>query len=121
MLTEMKSRLNGNPRLVEKGRLVSGTVLMRIGEETYRLIFQRGAILDIQQGPFPMPNVDFSISAPAEEWQAFWKPLPQPGSHDLFAMLKRRVLTLEGDMHMFMSNLFYFKSVFALLREEKGQ
>ena len=121
MLTQMKSRLNANARLVEKGRLVTGIVLMHIGDDTYKLVFDRGALAEIQEGPFPMPNVDFTISAPAEEWQAFWQPVPKPGSHDLLAMLKRRVLTLEGNMHLFMSNLFYFKAVFALPRLEKSQ
>jgi len=121
MITQMKSRLNANARLVEQGRLVSGTVLMRVGDDAYKLIFDKGGLVDIQQGPFPMPNVDFTISAAAEEWRDFWQPVPKPGSHDLMAMLKRRVLTLEGNMHLFMSNLFYFKAVFALLREEKGQ
>lgn len=121
MLTQMKERLNTNARLVEKGRLVSGSVMMRIGQETHKLTFEKGMLVDIRQGPFPMPNVDFTISAPAEEWQEFWRPVPKPGSHDLFAMLKRKVLTLEGDMHLFMSNLFYFKGVFALMREEESQ
>lgn len=121
MLTQMKSRLNANARLVEKGRLVTGTVLMRVGDEAYKLIIDKGALAEIQKEPFPMPNVDFTISAAADEWQAFWQPVPKPGSHDLFAMLKRRVLTLEGDMHLFMSNLFYFKAIFALPREGKDQ
>lgn len=121
MLTDMKSRLNANARLVEKGRLVTGTVLMRIGDDAYKLVFDKGALADIQQGPSPMPNVDFTISAPADEWEAFWQPVPKPGSNDLLAMLKRRVLALEGNMHLFMSNLFYFKAVFALPREEKSQ
>lgn len=121
MLMQMKTRLNADARLVEKGRLVTGAVLMGIGDEVYRLVFEKGALTDIQKGPFPMPNADFMISAPAKEWAAFWQPVPKPGSQDLLAMLKRRVLRLEGNMHLFMSNLFYFKSVFALPRQEVGQ
>lgn len=121
MLHRMKSLLNADERLVERGRLVTGTVLMRVGDEPYKLIFEKGALADIQKGPFPMPNVDFTISAPVEEWEAFWQPVPKPGSHDLMAMLKRKVLKLEGNMQLFMSNLFYFKAVFALPRREKGE
>ena len=38
------------------------------------------------------------------------------GNHDLFALIRFKRLSVEGDMHPFMSNLFYFKGVLASLR-----
>ena len=43
----------------------------------------------------------------------FWSPRPPPGSNDLMALIKRRVLKAEGDLHVFMANLRYFKEALA--------
>ena len=42
--------------------------------------------------------------------------MPPPGGHDLFAMIKTRALSLDGDQYPFMSNLRYFKDLLALPR-----
>ena len=57
-----------------------------------------------------------ALRAPAEEWQKFWSSRPPPGSNDLMALIKRRVLKAEGDLHVFMANLRYFKEALAKLR-----
>src|ERR1035438_7742058 len=46
-----------------------------------------------------------SLRAPEEEWTKFWSRRPPPGSNDLMALIKRRVLKAEGDLHVFMANL----------------
>ena len=58
----------------------------------------------------------FALRAPAGAWEKFWLPVPPPGFHDLFALLKQRLLRIEGDFHPLMANLFYFKEVIAALR-----
>ena len=55
---------------------------------------------------------------PEEEWQKFWSSRPPPGSNDLMALIKRRVLKAEGDLQIFMANLRYFKEALAKLRAE---
>ena len=42
--------------------------------------------------------------------------MPAPGWHDLLALTKREEATLEGDLHLFMTHLQYFKDVLALPR-----
>ena len=42
--------------------------------------------------------------------------MPPPGSNDLMALIKRRVLKAEGDLQLFMANLRYFKEALAKLR-----
>jgi len=49
-------------------------------------------------------------------WAEYWKPVPAPGWHDLLALTKREEATLEGDLHLFMTHLQYFKDVLALPR-----
>ena len=60
------------------------------------------------------------MRASQETWSQFWLPVPPPGSHDLFALIKRRALRVEGNLHPFMANLFYFKGVMAKLRTSEG-
>ena len=57
-----------------------------------------------------------SVPSVREAWDTFWLPVPPPGYHDLLAMLKRRRLRIEGNLHPFMANLLYFKDVMAAPR-----
>lgn len=63
-----------------------------------------------------MPATRLVLRAPRAEWDAFWEPWPRPRHHDLMALLRRRVLRVEGDLHLFMANLRYFKDVLEKLR-----
>jgi hypothetical protein len=56
------------------------------------------------------------LRASREAWEKFWSPAPQPGYTDLFALVKGKLLRIEGDLHPFMSNLLYFKGVLAAER-----
>jgi hypothetical protein len=63
-----------------------------------------------------MPSSAFALRAPLEEWQKFWSARPPPGSNDLLALMRRRVLKIEGNLQVFMANLRYFKEALAKLR-----
>src|SRR6266852_5055821 len=68
------------------------------------------------------PNYSFALRAPRDEWEAFWKRIPEPGHNDIFALFKRGKLSIEGDLHPFMANLLYIKDVLAAPRKEaKGE
>ena len=81
------------------------------------VLVRRGRFIDTT---FVMPSWTFALRAPAEAWATFFQPVPPPGFNDLFAMLKRRVLKIEGDLHVFMANLLYFKGILATLRTGEG-
>ncbi len=104
-------------RTAERGRYVSTTVLIDAGAEQAVVTIARGRVTAITDSKtIVMPGWQFALRAPAGEWDAFWAPAPQPGSHDLFALLRRKQLRVEGDPHPFMSNLLYFKALLALPR-----
>lgn len=109
----IRNAVNDDRRLVGKGRFVNVVMLMNVGEAVWRFDIRRGVVETAEEGPFIMPASTFRLSAPEDEWRAFWQPVPKPGHHDIFAMMKRRVLSVEGDLHPFMANLFYFKSLLA--------
>jgi hypothetical protein len=108
--------VNGQDKLVHRGRFLDLTFLVGVGDEDWTITIAAGRIAEVARGPFLMPNVSFTLRASAEDWAVFWSADPPPGYHDLFALLKFKRLKLEGDMHPFMSNLFYFKGVLVALR-----
>jgi hypothetical protein len=62
-----------------------------------------------------------AVRGTAEAWREFWQPIPRPGWHDLFALSKHGVLTLEGDLHALISNLQYVKDLLALPRRPAAE
>ena len=53
------------------------------------------------------------VGASRDSWEKLWSPTPLPGFTDVFALVKKKLLRIEGDLHPFMSNLLYFKGVLA--------
>lgn len=117
MIDELSDRVNSDENLVRRGAYLTANVLVHVGEESYLIEIEHGRIVRYAKGPFIMPDSTFSMRASANEWEKFLDPNPKPGSNDLFALMRRGELTLEGDLHPFMSHLRYFKEMFAKLRE----
>jgi hypothetical protein len=85
-------------------------------ENEYLVNIEKGVVKNVEEGPFVMPSYVFKLTAPKNEWIKFLQNTPQPGSHDIIAMLRRKVLKFEGDLHPLMSHLLYFKLLLASLR-----
>jgi hypothetical protein len=117
MIETLAERVNANAALVRKGRFVNTTFLLEVGDQAWLVTIAGGQVVEVAKGPFVMPRWTFALRAPAEAWDRFWERRPPPGFHDLFALIKQRLLKAEGDLHPFMANLFYFKGVLASLRE----
>jgi hypothetical protein len=117
MIETLPARVNSDARLVHRGRFVDTTFLLEVGATAWLITVVKGEIAEVVKGPFVMPRWTFALRASAEAWAKFWAAEPEPGFHDLFALIKQRVLKAEGDLHPFMANLFYFKGVLGALRE----
>ena len=85
-------------------------------ENEYLVKIEKGVVKNVEEGPFVMPSYVFKLTAPKNEWIKFLQHIPEPGSHDIIAMLRRKVLKFEGDLHPLMSHLLYFKLLLASLR-----
>jgi hypothetical protein len=119
-LTELlKDKVNADAALVRRGRFLTTTFLIEVGSAQWLVSIVEGRIASIAQGPFVMPSWTFALRAPQEEWEKFWSANPPPGSNDLMALIRRRVLRAEGDLHVFMANLRYFKESLEKLRPAK--
>ena len=118
MIERIPDLVNADENLVRRGRYLSTTFLMEIGDKGYLVKILEGRVVSITPGPFVTPNYSFALRAPRDEWELFWTKVPPPGHHDIFALFKRGKLTIEGDLHPLMANLLYIKDVLAAPRRE---
>ena len=116
MIEALKARVNGDEALVRRGRFLTTTFLLEVGQTGWLISIFEGRVMSVTSGPFVMPSSSFALRAPEQEWEKFWSSRPPPGSNDLMALIKRRVLKAEGNLQIFMANLRYFKEALAKLR-----
>ena len=113
MLDSLAARVNADANLVRRGRHVNTTFLLAIDNADHLIRIAEGKIVSIMPGPFITPNYSFALRAARDSWDKLWSPAPIPGYTDIFALVKKKLLRIEGDLHPFMSNLLYFKGVLA--------
>lgn len=116
MIETLKMQVNQDEALIRRGRFLTTTFLLEVGQTAWLVSIFEGRVVSVTPGPFVMPSSSFALRAAEEEWRKFWSSRPPPGSHDLMALIKRRVLTAEGNLGIFMANLRYFKEALAKLR-----
>jgi len=120
MIETLQQRVNDDQGLVRRGRYLTTTFLLEVGHTCWLISIFEGRIVSVTSGPFVMPSSAFALRAPEEEWKKFWSERPPPGSSDLMALIKRRVLKAEGNLQIFMSHLRYFKEALGKLRAAAG-
>ncbi len=102
--------------LQRRGRWLTADCRIDVGREPFFLSIRDGALASFERGPKLMRSTAFTFRASDEGWTAFWQPVPEPGWHDLFALAKRGVASIDGDLRPFLQNLQYFKDLLALPR-----
>ncbi len=117
MPTRLPALVNDDPVLRRWGRRLTADVLLEVGADTWLLPVQNGVIGTVRRGPFRMADVTVALRAEPDAWAAFLSPEPPPMRHDLFALIRAGKLRIEGDLHPFMTHLFWFKGICAKLRE----
>jgi len=108
--------LVADPDLLRRGRWVSVEFRVDIGAEPFFLTIRDGALVAIDRGPRLMRSVAFVVRGSDEAWTNYWRAIPEPGWHDLFALTKRGVASFDGDLRPLLQNLQYFKDLLALPR-----
>jgi hypothetical protein len=119
MIDNIARLVNADERLVHRGRFVGTTFMVAIDEEYTLIRVEGGRIVKVTPGPFITPDYSFALRASRGVWEKFWQPLPPLGFTDIFALVKQKLMKVEGDMHPFMANLLYFKDVIAAPRQIK--
>lgn len=106
----------GDPALTRFGKGFGAAILVGDGANDWLIEIRDGAVTQVTPGPLMTPRTDIRIRAASDVWTRFLEPVPPPGFHDLFAMLRYRRIVIEGDMKLFTAYLFFIKRLFALLR-----
>ena len=118
MLDNLARLVNDDAVLVRRGRFVDTTFLIAIDDTDTLVRIQEGRVTKVTRGPFITPDYSFALRGSREVWEKFWQPLPPLGFTDVFALIKQKLMRVEGDIHPFMANLLYFKDVIAAPRRE---
>lgn len=106
--------------LRRRGRFACVDCRIDIGDEPFFLSIVDGALAAFERGPRLMRGSAFTVRASADAWTRYWEPVPAPGWHDLFALSKRGVASMEGDFRPLLQHLQFFKDLLALPRRQAG-
>ena len=112
----IQSRVNADQALVRRGRYVSLSFLLGVGETDYVVTIEQGRVSSVEPRRLATVTGRFTIRAAAATWAEFWKPLPKRDHHDLWAMLAAGLAKIDGDLLPLMQNLQYFKDMLAAPR-----
>jgi hypothetical protein len=119
-LNNMQQRVNDDSALVHRGRFVTLTFTLGIGETDYLIDIAAGKITHIRQRHLPTDSGVFAIRASSDSWHRHWQPVPPRDYHDIFAMLAKDYISIDGHLTPLMQNLQYFKDVIASIRQRAG-
>ena len=109
--------MNADPALKHRGRWVDLTFTIGVGEVDYLITIKQGKIIKISQRKLQTTTGSFSIRAEASSWCKHWQKIPQRDYHDIFAMLAKGLVKIDGDLLPLMQNLQYFKDLISKKRE----
>jgi hypothetical protein len=115
-LERLPEVVNANAAIVRWGRHMNETFMVEVGDEQHLVTVRGGKIDRVERGPFVMRSWAFAIRAKRDCWEQFWRSPPAPGWHDLFALLRRGDVSVEGDQRVLWCYLLYIKLALAALR-----
>ena len=113
---QLPALLAADADLRRRGRWLDTGCRIDVGHEPFFLAFRDGALATFDRGSKLMRSTAFAFRATDEAWTQYWKPIPEPGWHDLFALTKRGAASMDGDLRPLLQNLQYFKDLLALPR-----
>jgi hypothetical protein len=116
VIERIRDAANADEALVRRGRYVSLSFLLGMGEEDYIVSIERGRVASVEPRRLATVTGRFTIRAAPAVWGEFWKPVPRRDHHDLWAMLAAGLVKIDGDLLPLMQNLQYFKDVLAAPR-----
>ncbi len=123
MLSEIEglpARLEARPHLLRLGRLVCETVLVKVDGAEHYLFFERGHLTEVRPGPSRKIPYRFALVTDGDAIERFWQPIPEPGFHDIFGLVKIGRAEIVGDILALVKSLRFFKEVLALPREGRA-
>ena len=80
MIERIPDLVNADANLVRRGRFLSTTFLIEIGDKGYLVKILEGRVASVTPGPFVTPNYSFALRAPRDEWEMFWPSCRRPAT-----------------------------------------
>ena len=114
------NEINSNDRLVEKGRWINLTFTFGIGQNDYLFEIIEGKVISTTKRTVLTRSGTFKIQGERNAWEKHWLITPPRDYHDIFAMLAKKLIILDGNLTPFMQNLQYFKDLIASNRQSKN-
>ncbi|MBK0329606.1 hypothetical protein I5535_20315 [Rhodobacteraceae bacterium F11138] len=118
-MKQMQAALDRLPHLRRMGALFSETVLIKVDGQEFYLVFEKGRIAQLLEGPSKKTPYRFSFVTDEDAFEEFWTATPKPGFHDIFAMVKIGRAEIMGDILLLVKNLRFLKEVLALPRARR--
>ena len=100
MLTveKWKSVINSNRRLVENGRWINMTFTFGIEDKDYLFHIINGKVQSIDERSVLTKSGVFKIHGKTKVWDKHWLELPPRDYHDIFSMLAKNLVSIDGDL-----------------------
>lgn len=117
-LEAMGKRLQSSRHLMRLGCVFSETILIEVDGIEHYLEFEKGQLVRVSLGPSRKTPWRFALRTDHKALRAFWQPIPTPGFHDIFGLVKIGRARIEGDILVLVKNLRFFKEFLALGRQE---
>ena len=106
-------RINSNQDLLKRGKWVNLTFTFGIENTDYLIEIINGKVNSIKKRVLLTKSGVFRIHGESVSWEKHWRKNPPRDYHDIFAMLAKKIIILEGDLTPFIQNLQYFKDLIA--------
>jgi hypothetical protein len=116
LIKQLPDLVNNDTELLRRGRFLTTDLMIEVGAEPYHLSIEHGRIVSFKHGPLIMKSWSFAIRGSEKAWLTFWRPIPPPNFHDIFALAKLGEFRIEGDFTPLITNLLYFKALFSAPR-----
>lgn len=117
MVEQIPTLVSADADLLRRAKWFDCRWMIKVGHQEFHLAQRSGHLSAVQRGPLFMAQWSFALEASSEAWHAFWKPVPEPGRHDILALSKNGSLKINGDITPLMRNLQVVKDIVAKPRE----
>lgn len=115
-LRMVPAAINADEMHARRARLLDADILVSVGPASFILPVRAGRLGELEPATRLLRPWTFAIRADAGTWLAHWQTPPKAGWHDIFALSKRGLLTMEGNLVPFMQHLQFIKDVLAAPR-----
>lgn len=110
---KLASRFVAAAATYRRTRAFSADMLVEFDEVGVIVRIRDGQVQAVEHVLPPLAAWDFALRGQGEAWWRFWQARPEPGWHDLFALTKRKLFRIEGQLQPLMANLQFIKDLAA--------